>query len=87
MAAANQGRSYSKVVFPPGSAPKSANKGCGWLLSGGVSQEAGYTIEHFLLPWLMFVGLEVMSSYDGLRTRHVLASFPGPDSLLYSVKT
>ena len=30
--AANQGRSYSKVVFPPGNAPKSANKGCGCLL-------------------------------------------------------
>ncbi len=40
--AANQGKSYIKVVFPPGNAPKSANKGCGWLLGGGVSQEAGY---------------------------------------------
>ena len=40
--AANQGRPYIKVVFPPGNAPKSANKGCGWLLGGGVSQEAGY---------------------------------------------
>ena len=40
--AANQGRPYSKVVFPPGNAPKSANKDCGWLLGGGVSQEAGY---------------------------------------------